>query len=292
MTQKDSVLNYLKDKEFDNIKNISEALDILEPNIRRILGIGEKKGEFERISRGIYKIKVDDQEILSLYHADALEKLPELVEENLKVDLIFLDIPYVTKATRGGNRGVKYDLINLNQFEIMLSNCTRLLRNEDSKIVFMFSNAKSGLSEMNAYLDLFSKFGYSLIAEGKYQKLFKNGMPVRNMTGAVSEPEGINVYSRNDNKLDCSLDYEMIRINKGYQTEKNKEMIIDVLEKLTKEKDVVLDPCAGSGVVGISCLLKNRIAILIEKSEKGINYICDRISDEFNKTYLLSFNIN
>lgn len=37
-----------------SIKQIAEATGFLEPNIRRILGQGEKQGIFKRVEKGVY----------------------------------------------------------------------------------------------------------------------------------------------------------------------------------------------------------------------------------------------
>ena len=55
-TQLELVFKCLSNGKPYSIKEVAQDTHILEPNIRRILGQGCKKGEFKRIARGIYTI--------------------------------------------------------------------------------------------------------------------------------------------------------------------------------------------------------------------------------------------
>lgn len=286
-TQKNIVVEYIQDKEKVNIKEVSQATNILEPNIRRILGQGEKVGIFERLASGVYRIKNKDSEQLYLYNADSIDFLPRLVENGVLADTIFLDIPYDTPAVKGGNRGVKYELISVSQFKSLLFSCTRLLRNEDSKIIFMYSNAPSGLKKMKEYIDCFNMYNLSCIADGAYTKLWAGGKVATNMRGDEIRPEGIKIYSKSPCLLNMNFSYSLPRPN-GYPTEKNEIMISDVLSKTTIKKGLVIDPFAGSGVVGIAALKLDFSVILIDKAQASIDYIVNRINSYIEKSSQLS----
>jgi predicted transcriptional regulator of viral defense system len=43
-------------KKAKSIKQITQETGFLEPNIRRILGQGEKKGIFKRVAKGVYNL--------------------------------------------------------------------------------------------------------------------------------------------------------------------------------------------------------------------------------------------
>lgn len=277
MSQKQLVLSFLEEKPQSHIKEISQELDILEPNIRRILGVGTKDGLFERIGSGVYKITIQGKKLLYLYHGDALKILPEMLVSGLKFDNIFLDIPYNTKAVKGGNRGVKYELMSVPEFNQLLNNCNQLLRNQESTITYMYSNAKSGLSEMQKYTDCFIDLGFVPVTKGEYYKLFKNGKPTTNMRGDIIEPEGIIIFSKVVQEKYPSTIKFIEKRPKGYQTEKPSGMIKELIELTTNENDVVLDPCCGSGVYGIEAIKINRTAHIIDKSENAIEYIIKSI---------------
>lgn len=62
MTQKQQVIKYFKKNknEAKHFKTIANDLNILVPNMRRILGQGTLKGIFTRVSKGVYKLNNQD----------------------------------------------------------------------------------------------------------------------------------------------------------------------------------------------------------------------------------------
>jgi hypothetical protein len=269
MTQKTKVLNYLNNNEKVTIKQCSNDLNIVEPTIRRILGIGTKEGLFERLGPGIYQITIEGKNVLYLYEGDALNILPQLIDKGIKADNIFLDIPYDTPAVKGGNRGVKYPLMSLNQFKELLSYCNQLLKNNTSTITYMYSNATSGLKKMQEYTDCFIDYGFIPLTKGDYYKIYPNA----NMRGDLIKPEGVIIFSKSYQEYPQNLEWTCIR-PKGYQTEKSHILIKDLIELTTNEGDLIIDPCAGSGVVGKEAVKINRKVILIDKN---IDYIINTI---------------
>lgn len=269
-TQKEIVKEAVEKKGKASIKEIAKETKILEPNVRRILGVGAKEGVFDRVADGVYTITVGDKEMAYIIPADAVEVLPKLAKEGFKADMIFLDIPYKTPAVVGGNRGVKYNLITTEQFSGILDSVKQILKTEDSPVIHMYSQAQSGLKAMQKYNDLFVEKGLSPIARGEYTKFQQDGVTrVRNMRGNVIEPEGILVFNKsgkfNENIKD--LNFKLIR-PKGYQTEKPAEMLKALIEMTTKEGDVILDPFAGSGVTGAEAIKAGRKSVSIEKSKE------------------------
>ena len=62
MTQKQQVIKYFKENknEAKHFKTIANDLNILVPNMRRILGQGTLKGIFTRVAKGVYKLNNED----------------------------------------------------------------------------------------------------------------------------------------------------------------------------------------------------------------------------------------
>lgn len=301
-SQKERVAEAVKEKP-KTIKEIAEETKILEPNVRRILGVGAKEGTFERVDKGVYVLRKDGKEISYIHTGDAVEILPKLAEEGFKSDMVFLDIPYNTAAVRGGNRGVKYDLISVEEFKKVLQAISVIVRDENTPVFHMYSQATSGLKEMEKYNQALIDAGFKPVARGEYTKLQQDGITqVRNMRGDIIKPEGIILFTKSGEfedqvklkkaqedfeksddpkykkevadwiankakKLD--LNFKLIR-PKGYQTEKPAEMIKALIEMSTKEGDVVLDPFAGSGVVPAEAVKAGRVGVAIEKSEKAV----------------------
>lgn len=270
-SQKEIVEETVKDKA-KTIKEIADETGILEPNVRRILGVGAKEGVFKRVDKGVYILSTETEgDIAFIYPEDALEALPRLAKEGLKADMIFLDIPYDTPAVKGGNRGVNYNLISLEDFGEVIKAVSTIARSEDTPIFHMYSQAESGMKKMQQYNDLFLDYGYIPVAKGEYQKTYADGTPVGFPTAkgfTITKPEGILVFTKSGKlkKGLKALDFTLVR-PKGYQTEKPAEMLASMVEMSTEEGDVVLDPFAGSGVTGAEAVKLRRRAVLIEKDK-------------------------
>jgi hypothetical protein len=269
-TQKEKVKEVIDQKGEASIKDIADITGILEPNIRRILGVGAKQGEFERVDTGVYRIKVGDKEIAFVMAADAVETLPKLAAQGFKADMIFLDIPYETKAVKGGNRGVNYDFLSVENFRKVVFSIKEIVRDENTPVIHMYSQAESGMAEMTRYNEVFTELDFKPVAKGEWQKTYKDGSPVAFPTrngSMVTKPEGILVFTlsgETDKQLE-SLQFKTVR-PKGYQTEKAEEMLKAMIEMTTDEGDVVFDPFAGSGVTGAAAVKAGRRTVVIEKN--------------------------
>lgn len=271
-TQKERVQSAIKE-EAKTIKEIAKETKIVEPNVRRILGVGAKDGTFERIDKGVYRLRKDGQDIAYIHPGDSVEVLPRLAKEGFKADMIFLDIPYKTGAVTGGNRGAKFNFISVDQFKTIVGAVKEITKDEKTPVFYMYSQAKSGIAQMAKYTDEMLKAGFKAVAKGEYTKLQKDGVTrTRNMRGEPDYPEGIILFTRSGefNKAQPDLNFKMVR-PKGYQTEKPAEMLNQIIKMSTNEGDVVLDPFAGSGVTGEQAVKEGRQAVLVEKSQKAID---------------------
>lgn len=284
-TQKEIVKETVKEKA-KSIKEIAKETGIKEPNIRRILGVGAKEGTFERVAEGVYTLSKNGKQVAYIETGNAVESLPRLAKEGFKADMVFLDIPYKTPAITGGNRGMKYEFITPDEFGTVLDAVNEILVSPDSAVIYMFSQAKSGLKEMQKYTDMLDKKGLKAIARGEWQKRFKNGKLVTNVRGDIAEPEGIILLSQSGklSREDAPIDlkFDLVR-PKGYQSEKNAEMIRKMIEMTTKEGDTVLDPFAGSGVVPAEAVASGRRAVAIEKDSAVVEEVIKpRVESSYN----------
>jgi 16S rRNA G966 N2-methylase RsmD len=269
VTQKQKVAQSVRDRP-KTIKTVAEETDILEPNIRRILGVGTKTGEFKRIARGVYVLSKKGKNLVYVHAGDAIKVLPKLARQGFKADMVFLDIPYKTPAVTGGNRGIRYEHITPDDFGKVVSALSVIVRNRNTPVFYMFSQAESGRKKMLEYtLKLLDKF--LPVACGEYRKLEKNGYAtVRNMRGDIVQPEGILLVTKSGRfKRKARLNFRLIR-PKGWQTEKPAKLLKTLIEMSTKRGDMVLDPFAGSGVTGVESLKLRRLAYLIEKNLRAV----------------------
>lgn len=276
-SQKDKVKEVIDEKGEASIKDIADITGILEPNIRRILGTGAKSGEFERVDAGVYRLKVDGKDVAFVMAADAVETLPKLAAQGFKADMVFLDIPYETKAVKGGNRGVNYDFLSVDDFKKVVTAIKTIARDENTPVIHMYSQAESGMKEMTAYNEVFPELGFKPVAKGEWQKTYKDGSPVAFPTrngSMVTKPEGILVFTlsgETDKQLE-SLQFKTVR-PKGYQTEKAEEMLKAMIEMTTEEGDVVFDPFAGSGSTAAAAVKAGRKTVAIEKNAEVVETV-------------------
>lgn len=284
-TQKERVSEVLKEKA-KSIKEVAEETGILEPNVRRILGVGAKEGTFERVAEGVYTIKVGDKDVAWIIPGDALEVLPKLAAEGFKADMVFLDIPYNAAGNKGGNRmnekkGSLFETITPDQFgENIVDSINTILRTEESPVVYMYSQSKSSEKTMSAYTQKLIDAGYIPLAKGDYYKMSAKGtrltMPMR---PDPLPPEGIIIFNRTgkyDFKQKPDLQFKLVR-PRGYQTEKPAELLDALIKMTTDEGDVVLDPFAGSGVTPTEAVRAGRKAVAIEKKPGQARVIAERV---------------
>ncbi len=279
-TQKAQVAATIKEAP-KSIKQIAEETKIKEPNVRRILGVGTKEGTFERVDKGVYKLTVDGQDIAYVEVGDALEALPRLASEGFKSDMVFLDIPYDLAGNKGGNRmniakGTLYEVITPEQFAQVMDSTSKILRDENSPLVFMISQSKSSALKSEEYKKKILDAGFKPVAKGDYYKMSAKGtrltMPMRS---TPLPPEGIIIFNKSG-KVDVgqfkNLEFKLVR-PRGYQTEKPAELLNSLISMTTKEGDVILDPFAGSGVTGAEAVKLGRKPYLIEKNAEVVEKI-------------------
>jgi 16S rRNA G966 N2-methylase RsmD len=285
-SQREQVEDLLSDGKERHIKEVAEALDILEPNVRRILGQGAKKGKFERVDKGVYTLTTEDGKTHAYIEAgEAQEVLPRMVEEGRKFDMIFLDPAYFSKAFIGGNRKpITYDFIGFDQFRTVVEAVSQLVASEDSHVYLMLSGAPTAKNDMELYAQSFPMFGFQVVGEGSYTKTYKDGKPVISPNGKEAYPERVLLWTKSGNaregEIPTELNFRGIR-PRGYATEKAPEFIKALIQQSTFEGDFVLDPFAGSGVTGDEAIRANRDVTLVEKDEKVVtDTIIPRISGD------------
>ena len=275
-SQKDIVQEVVKEKP-KSIKEIAEETGILEPNVRRILGVGAKTGTFERVEKGVYILSKGKEDIAYIQTGDAKEVLAKMAKEGKhKFDMAFLDPPYKTSGVTGGNRGINFETLSPQEMKNdVIKPIRKMMKTKDSPVVYMYSNSKSGWSQMKKYNDVIMNSGLKLVAEGKYTKTYKSGKPMK-FGKYTMPPEGILIFNESgkSDKLGLPKAFEIKAIAplyKGhYQTEKAQKLLEQIIKGTTKKGDTVLDPFAGSGVTGEQAVKSGRKTVVIEKSKKAV----------------------
>ncbi len=286
VTQEEKVKEVLAGTdEGKSIKEIAEATGILEPNVRRILGVGAKAGKFERVGPGVYVLKgADGKETAYIEAGDAKETLARFADEGRKFDMVFLDPAYFSRALIGGNRGIKeYSFIMPPDFEEVMKSVSKMV-GDDNHVYVMLSGAETAQKDMVKYVDGVVNAGFKLIGEGGYQKTFKDGSPVTNVRGEIAKPERLMLFTKSGNaragEIPVNLNFRFVRpsVKTSYQTEKPKELLRALIEQSTFEGETILDPFAGSGVTGEQAIETGRKPTLVEKNPDVVdNVIVPRV---------------
>lgn len=169
--------------------------------------------------------------------------------------------------------------------------------NFQSEIIWYYkrwSNAKKGL--LNNYQNILF---YSKTENFKFNKLYNNYSESTNIDQMFQQREkdsqGRSVYKKDNNgneimskpKKGVPMNdvWEIPFLNPtakervGYPTQKPIELIDRIINLVTDQGDVVLDPFVGSGTTVVSAKLLNRNYIGIDKSKEAINLTKKRLDN-------------
>lgn len=284
-TQKERVSDVVKTGP-RSIKEVARLTEILEPNIRRILGVGAKEGTFERVQKGVYVLKTRYGNFAYVEANDAVLSLARMAKEGMKFDSIILDPAYFSRTLIGRNRGIKrWSFIMPDDFARVMVSVSQLTRTDESHVYLMLSGARSAQADMNRYVFGAVNSGFKVVGEGRFTKLQIDGKRVINVRGEQAAPERLILLTKSGvaraGDIPVALDFHFTRppVSKSYQTEKPAGLMRALIEQSTLEHEVILDPFAGSGVTGVEALRAKRSVVLVEKSEEAVQrFILPRIT--------------
>lgn len=283
MTLKNKIIQLLSGKKAAmSMKELYEYFpDIAKTTVRGRVYENLGKG-IQRIGKGLY---ISEEAIIE--YGNSLEIIDRMVSEEDKFEFIFLDIPYDAygqKGGKGGNRKLfALDKITPDQFAVFVSKCEKLLKSDNSLLIFMFTSGKSSRREHDKYLGKINL--KQCLIKGSYQKLWSNGKPM-NMGKFIMPYEHIYFFSKSGNfeaDIIPDLDFKLTPDIKEYPTSKPYPMIKTLIEYFTKIGDWVFDPFGGSGKILKACLELKRFCHIIDNSEKSVNgFLIPLLSNKYN----------
>lgn len=272
ITQKEQVSQAVK-TEPKSIKQVAKETGILEPNVRRILGVGAKDGTFERVDEGVYVLKKDGKELAFIEVGNAVNALPRLVEQGRTFDVIYSDLPYASAGNIGGNRPLGFGTITPEVYaNDIVPQYVKLLSSPDASLIHIMTTGKSSLKQATEYNNaILNNPDLKLVAIGSYVKLRRSG-EVANMGKYPLPAEAVLVFNKSGAKpADLPASFEIRALDpryenpKGYyKTEKAVELVNKLLEYTSETGDDILDPFAGSGAMGAEAVKLGRIPYNIE----------------------------
>ena len=219
---------------------------------------------------------------------DCLQEMDKLIEENIKVDAIITDPPYeFKKGGFGGGqaelskRALKSDIVGgkldvgfnvenvFNKFRKLQDKCNVCIFCAEEQMIDICNYAR----KKNYYYTVlvWHKTNPTPLCNNRYLNSIEFIVHIREKGVKILgdyHSKG-KIYTSPINKKDKTLF--------NHPTVKPLELIEKLLKNHTEENDIVFDPFAGSGTTGIAARNLNRNFILIEKEQKYIDIIKDRL---------------
>ena len=244
-----------------------------------------------------------------LYHGDCLDVMPYLAKKNIKFDLILTDPPY-------GTTHCKWDSII--PFEKMWFNLNNVINDNTAICLFGSEPFSSYLRLSNLKLFKYDWVWKKLKAPNflfgnkqpmrldEYISTFYKKQPyytsqLQNKFGRLSGNKKINLPSLMNKEIvkNCIKQFKHNTVPRKklannfleysnafngkqkriHPTQKPVDLYKYLIKTYTKENDLILDFCAGSGTLAIACHDLNRKYIMIEKEIKYCEVIKKRMID-------------
>ena len=254
-----------------------------------------------------------------LYNADCLDVMDYLSKKNIKFDLILTDLPYgITKCKWDSiiPFDKMWDMINKvvnDNTPICLFGCEpfstklRLSNLKNFKYDwYWIKNIRTGHLNSNRMplknIEIISIFYnkqcyyFPILRETKASeksleryKYIMKPLKIKDNVIYGKEKKSDPFYQSLKVKPDVTLSFNCIprnSINRLHPTQKPVSLYEYLIKTYTKENDLVLDFCSGSGTLGIACENLNRKYIMIEKELKYCEIIKKRLIE--NKIKILN----
>ena len=252
---------------------------------------------FKRVGRGSYVVidKADDTSVCML-NQDGRD-LSFL--ENECVDAIVTDHPYSDKKSlKGGSRDfANYDLFLYTQEDF--NEKARVLKSGGFLVEFFAEENANNYDYIYRCKKMAEEAGFQYYATVPWTKgtfVANTGRKAKNSEQVVIFTKGKPRRIRPDKQrgglmsgaagmLPITFDYQPKPVKqKIHKAEKPVELLEAILEFVTLPDETVLDQFAGSGNLGIAAMLKQRKAILIEKSKEIYDRMCDNVMRALGQT--------
>jgi len=226
-----------------------------------------------------------EDESVKIYHGDCKEILPQLE----KADLLITDPPYEQSSAGGGlikqretfqKIGKDLSSFNLDDFWSPLLHCTK------NKHAYIFCS-RSTLPLLCRHADA-QELNWDILIYGK-----NNPIPMKNNRYLSSFEflffmRGTNCYWNNHATFSHYSKIKMVNCipsTFGHPTEKNVNIIQELIDVSSLENHVIIDPFLGSGTTLVAAKNLGRKAIGIELEEKYCEIAAKRLSntDKINR---------
>ena len=230
-----------------------------------------------------------------LYNGDCLEVMDKLIDENVLVDAIITDPPYIISKKSGytNNSSDKLDYIKKYgkhkidfgewdktelDIDALFLRFSKLLKNGGSLIIFY------DIWKMGQLKDVSEKYKFKQPRIGEWVKT--NPVPINSKLNYLSNAKEFFSSFVKVSKPTFNGEYDNATYRypicggcerTEHPTQKPLKLIEDLTQKHTNGNQIILDPFMGSGTTGVACQNLNRNFIGIELDQKYFNIAKDRI---------------
>ena len=227
--------------------------------------------------------------MIELYQGDCLEVMDELISLSVKFDAIITDPPYNISRDNNfktmGRAGIDFGEWD-KDFDLTgwIKYCEPLLKKGGNIVIF---NSWKNMTYISNALE---DNGFEVKDLIRWKKT--NAMPRNRDRRFITDYEvatwavkkgGKWTFNRLSDTYEIpeilgGLTPKSEKVNGGHPTQKPVYVMKWLLERLTNEGDLILDPFMGSGSTGVACKELNRRFIGIELDEKYFNIAQERIN--------------
>lgn len=228
---------------------------------------------------------------MQLYNGDCIKVMQELIDKNVKADLIVTDPPYLIKNTKAGGKSSFAKSIQQMNNEIKEANltegislefCEKLIKLQDKINIYIWCNKEQILEYLKFFVDR-EECSYDILCWYK-----SNAMPTFN-NKYLTDKEYCLYFRRGGYcqpiNYDKAKTYWVQPINSrdknlyGHPTIKPLNIIKQLISNSSKERALILDCFMGSGTTGVACKELGRDFIGIELDEKYFAIAKNRIEN-------------
>ena len=239
-----------------------------------------------------------------LYNGDCLEVMDQLIEQEIKVDMILCDPPYGTTACKWDSV-IPFDEMWLRLNKLIKDNgaivlfgsepfssklrCSNL-KNYKYDWVWNKKLAGNGILAKRQPLKIHenvivfnSKIYIPQMTTGKLRRKLTNNLKISEINGGDGVKRANETF--NDQYYPTSIqEFSIANLRRGrlHPTQKPVELLEYLIKTYTNEGEVVLDFTMGSGSTGVACVNTNRKFIGIELDDNYFNVAKKRIEDAQN----------
>lgn len=243
---------------------------------------------------------------IALYNDDCLKIIPQLIADGVKVDAIIVDPPYGTTSC-SWDTIIPFDIMWDFIRKIRKDGCPtvifgtepyssylRISNIKEFKYDWVWKKSKSGSAFTAKYRPVCKHEMISVFGEGtiNYFPQMTEGAPysrVHKISEADINNHGIGFNRREVMSVNAGSRYPITvqefqqkwrRQDQIHPTQKPISLMEYLVKTYSKEGDIVLDFCMGSGTTGVACARLGRSFIGIELDKKYFKIAEERINNQ------------